>query len=49
MNGSIRCKEILGADLSTPEGKKAANDGNLFLTACPKFVRDAAEILEEIL
>lgn len=48
-NGSVRCKDILGADLSTPEGRKAANDGKLFITTCPKFVRDAAEILEEIL
>lgn len=49
INGTIRCKELLGCDLSTPEGRKTANENNLFITACPKFVRDAAEIIEEIL
>lgn len=48
-NGSVWCKDLLGCDLSTPEGRKAANDGKLFFTACPKFVREAAEILEEVL
>ncbi|MTI86115.1 MAG: C_GCAxxG_C_C family protein [Firmicutes bacterium] len=48
-NGSIRCKDILGCDLSTPEGRKTAGEKDLIVTVCPKFVRDAAEILEEIL
>lgn len=48
-NKSVRCKELLGCDLSTPEGRKAASEGNLFTAVCPKFVRDAAEILEEVL
>lgn len=48
-NGSIKCRDLLGCDLGTPEGSKAARDNKLFETACPGFVRDAAEILEEIL
>ena len=48
-HGSIVCKELLGYDLSSPEGRKAAYEQGLFTTLCPQFVRDAAEILEEIL
>lgn len=48
-NQSILCKELLGADMSTPEGLKLAVEKNLPHTACPKLIRDAAEILEEIL
>jgi len=48
-HGSIKCKEILGCDLSTPEGRKLAKEKNLFNTLCPEFVRNAAKIVEEIL
>ena len=48
-NGSIRCKDILGCDLSTPEGRRTAHEKNLLSNVCPKLVQDAAEILEEIL
>nr|QNO46363.1 hypothetical protein KKGFGGCE_00001 [Methanosarcinales archaeon ANME-2c ERB4] len=48
-NGSITCRELLGCDISTSEGMKLAEDNGLFITRCPKFVRDAAEIIEQIL
>ncbi|HUV03001.1 MAG TPA: C-GCAxxG-C-C family protein [Desulfobacteria bacterium] len=48
-NGSISCTELLGCDLSTPEGMKRAKEQNLFTTLCPTFVRDATELLEELL
>ena len=48
-NGSITCRELLGCDISTSEGMKLAEDNKLFITRCPKFVRDAAEIIEQIL
>jgi C_GCAxxG_C_C family probable redox protein len=48
-NGSIVCRELLGCDISTPEGLKIAEDKNLIATLCPKFVQDAAEIMEQIL
>ncbi|MEW6171816.1 MAG: C-GCAxxG-C-C family protein [Bacillota bacterium] len=48
-NGSITCKNLLGCDISTPEGMKLAKDQNLINTLCPKFVHDAAEIIEQIL
>jgi C_GCAxxG_C_C family probable redox protein len=46
---SIVCRELLGCDLSKPEERKAALDKGLFTTICPQFVRDAAEIVEQLL
>jgi len=48
-NGSIICRELLGCDLSTPEGLKAFVDKKLRDTLCTKFVRDAAEIVRQVL
>ncbi|HLA84234.1 MAG TPA: C-GCAxxG-C-C family protein [Thermoguttaceae bacterium] len=47
-HGTIVCRELLGCDLSTPEGLQRAVDEKAFTTVCPKFVRDAVEILEEM-
>lgn len=48
-NGSIVCRELLGYDISTPEGMKLIKEKKLTTTLCPKFVQDAAEIIEQIL
>jgi C_GCAxxG_C_C family probable redox protein len=48
-NATIVCRDLLGCDISAPEGMKQANEKKLVTTLCPKFVQDAAEILEEIL
>ena len=48
-NNSIACKDILGYDISTPQGLRTAREGALFSKLCPKFVQDAAEILEKML
>ena len=48
-NSSIICKQLLGCDINTPEGVRMFKDKNLINTLCPKFVQDAAEILEEVL
>jgi len=48
-NQSIICKELLGYNLSTPEGMKAVKEKKIIDTLCPKLVQDAAEILEKIL
>lgn len=48
-HGSIVCRELLGYDLSNPEERTAARKKGLFTTLCPKLVRDATKILEEIL
>ena len=47
-NGSTTCRELLGCDISTPAGLEAAKGKGAFRTICPKLVRDAAEILEEM-
>jgi C_GCAxxG_C_C family probable redox protein len=48
-NSSIACRELLGCNIGTPEGMKAVKEKGLIDTLCPKLVKDAAEILEEIL
>ena len=45
---SIICRELLGCDISTEEGMKKARENNLFKTVCPRMVRTAVEILEEM-
>jgi len=48
-HGSIVCKELLGCNMSTPEGLQEFKDRNLIETRCVSFVKDAAELLETIL
>ena len=48
-NGSLLCRELLGCDLTTAEGMEEAKRKGLFTERCPRFVRAAVEILEEIL
>jgi C_GCAxxG_C_C family probable redox protein len=48
-HGSIECREILGVDISTPEGRAEAVAANLFTTRCADAVRDAAEIVRDLL
>ena len=45
-NQTIVCRELLGCDLITPEGRQQAQERNLHKTLCVKYVCDAAEILE---
>ncbi len=47
-HGSIECRDILGLDISTPEGHAQAAAQGLFKTRCAAAVRDAAEIVKEI-
>ncbi|MCE5252334.1 C-GCAxxG-C-C family protein [bacterium] len=46
--GSVNCRDLLGSDICSPENRAQVRDQGLFGTVCPKCVRDAAEILEEI-
>jgi C_GCAxxG_C_C family probable redox protein len=48
-NSTITCRDLLGYDISTPAGHQAARDKGLLSTICPKVVRDACEILNEML
>jgi C_GCAxxG_C_C family probable redox protein len=47
--GSVMCRDLLGYDLSTSEGYKKAKENLVFLNICPGLVKDAVEILEEII
>jgi C_GCAxxG_C_C family probable redox protein len=48
-NDSISCKGLLGFDISTSEGMKAAREEGLFVKLCPQYVKDAAAIIEQLL
>lgn len=48
-HGSIKCTELIGYNLSTPEGYEKAKEEDVFNEVCTKFVRDAVGILEELL
>jgi len=44
-NGNIICRNLLGCDISTPDGKDKAVNKNLFKTICMDMVISAAQIL----
>lgn len=46
---SFECKELLNADISTPEGMNVIQEKNLMITFCPKLVQDVTEILDDML
>jgi C_GCAxxG_C_C family probable redox protein len=48
-NGSTVCNELLGCDMSTPEGFQKAKETALFETLCPKLIQSSMEILDKIL
>ncbi len=48
-HGVLACRDLLGCDIHTPDGKQLAKDLNLFETTCRGFVRDAAAIVESLL
>ena len=48
-NKSLNCTELLSCDLGTAAGREKAKEQNLATTICEKLVRDAAEILKELL
>jgi len=48
-HGSIVCRDLIGVDLSAPDGHKLGAERGVFENLCPGFVADAAQILEEIL
>ena len=46
-HGSLKCKKLLGVDISTTEGLAEANAKGLFDTVCVDLVASATEILED--
>jgi C_GCAxxG_C_C family probable redox protein len=50
LHGSICCNELLGVDVSTPEGvQKAVSEGYFAVSRCPIYIRDATALLEHLL
>lgn len=47
--GTVICRDLLGCDISTPDGQQKAQTEQLFKTICPDVVKVAAEVLEEML
>lgn len=47
-NGAIVCRELLGCDISTPNGSEHAIKQDLFHSTCVQMVKDAAEVLEKL-
>ena len=48
MNGDTVCRDILGCDISTPDGREKAIKDNLFKTRCDDIVRSAVKILVDM-
>ena len=48
LNKSLNCSDLLGCDISTPEGLAAARSSKAFSNQCPKAIADAVAILEEM-
>jgi len=47
-NSSIICRDLLGCDISTTDGKEKASSENLFKTRCVDLVKIAAQILDDL-
>jgi C_GCAxxG_C_C family probable redox protein len=47
-NGAINCRELLGVDLFTKEGRDEASRNNLVAIRCQTYIQDAIEILESL-
>ncbi len=45
---ALRCKDLLGVDLSRPGGLQQARDSGVFEDRCPLFVAGAVDILEAL-
>lgn len=49
LNGSISCKELIEYDISDEKQLTAARQTDVFQTKCAKYVRNAVQLLEEII
>ena len=47
-HGAITCRELLGVDAFTKEGRAEALRKGLFVTRCPKHIRGGIEILDSL-
>jgi C_GCAxxG_C_C family probable redox protein len=47
-HGAITCRELLGVDVFTKEGREEALRKDLFTTRCPNYIRDAIVIVDSL-
>jgi C_GCAxxG_C_C family probable redox protein len=47
-HGAITCRDLLGVDLFTKEGREEALRKDLIMTRCPNYVRDAITIVDSL-
>jgi len=47
-HGSVLCRELIGYDLSNPEGLEKARESKVFEEKCVNFVRKTVETLVEL-
>jgi C_GCAxxG_C_C family probable redox protein len=47
-HGGLECRELLGVDIGTPDGRERAMREGLFGSRCPVYVRGAAELAAEL-
>lgn len=47
-NGSYICNTLLGCDITVPDGLRYAREHHCFTEICPRLIRSAVRIPEEI-
>ena len=48
-DNTVVCKELIGCDISTPQGAHDALQRGVYRNICPDLVRHAAEIIEQMI
>ena len=48
-HGGFKCRDLLGCDIGTPEGRRKADELKLHQTKCEDLVAGAVALLEELL
>lgn len=46
--GALRCRDLIQADMTTPEGLAEARERKVFADLCPLYVQAAVEIAREL-
>ena len=49
LHSSLSCRELLGVDLSTPEGRQQAREQDLYRLRCEPYMMDACRIVDQML
>jgi C_GCAxxG_C_C family probable redox protein len=48
-NGTVLCRELLGYQIDNPEEREKASQAGVFSTICPRLVKEASEMLDQML